>query len=148
MGLFVAVFAIFFGDQVERVAVPAIAAVLIVAGFGTYKFDVIRDIWDVSRSSRLVMLVTFLSTLTLEIQEAVFVGVILSILDFVYTSAKDVQLVELIETGDGFFMERPCPTELADNSITILSAWGTLFLPVSAQSKICCRKLERQSDLS
>ncbi|MCO5192794.1 MAG: SulP family inorganic anion transporter [Anaerolineae bacterium] len=127
MGLFVAVFVIFFGDQVERVAVPAIAAVLIVAGFGTYKFDVIRDIWDVSRSSRLVMLVTFLSTLTLEIQEAVFVGVILSILDFVYTSAKDVQLVELIETSDGFFMERPCPTELADNSITILSAWGTLF---------------------
>lgn len=127
MGLFVAVFVIFFGDQVERVAVPAIAAVLIVAGFGTYKFAVIRDIWDVSRSSRIVMLVTFLSTLTLEIQEAVFVGVILSILDYVYTSAQDVQLVELVETSDGLFAERPCPSELSDNSITILYGWGALF---------------------
>ena len=79
MGLFVGIFVFFFADQVERVAVPAIAAVLIVAGFGVYKFDVIKDIWDVSRSSRIVMLVTFLATLTVEIQEAVFIGILLSI---------------------------------------------------------------------
>ncbi|HEY54414.1 MAG TPA: SulP family inorganic anion transporter [Caldilineae bacterium] len=127
MGLFVATFVIFFGDQVENVAVPAIAAVLIVAGFSTFKFEAIRDIWDVSRSSRMVMLVTFIATLTVQIQEAVFIGVVLSILDFMYTSAQDVQIVELVEKGDGVFVERPCPTELADNSATVLSAWGAMF---------------------
>ncbi len=127
MGLFVAVFVFFFGNQVENVALPAIAAVLIVAGFGVYKFAVIKDIWDVSRSSRIVMLVTFLATLTVEIQEAVFIGIILSILDFVYTSAQDVQVVELVEKSEGVFVERPCPAELSDNSITILYAWGALF---------------------
>lgn len=127
MGLFVALFVFFFGNQVERVAVPAIAAVLIVAGFGTYKFAVIRDIWDVSSSARLVMLVTFLSTLVLPIQQAVLVGIIISVLDFVYTSAQDMQVVELVENEDGMFIERPCPAELADNSVTILYSWGALF---------------------
>lgn len=127
MGLFVAVFIVFFGDQVENVAVPTIAAVLIVAGFSTFKFEEINDIWDVSRSSRIVMLVTFIATLTLQIQEAVFVGVVLSILDFTYKSAQDVQVMELVEQGDGIFEERPCPEELSDNSVTVLSAWGTLF---------------------
>ncbi len=127
MGLFVAVFVFFFANQVENVALPAIAAVLIVAGFGVYKFAVIKDIWDVSRSSRIVMLVTFLATLTVEIQEAVFIGIVLSILDYVYTAAQDVQVVELVEKSEGVFVERPCPTELSDNSITVLYAWGALF---------------------
>ena len=100
---------------------------LIVAGFGVYNFEEIKDIWDVSRSSRSVMLVTFLSTLVLDIQEAVFIGIVLSILDYVYTSAKDVQVVELVEKGEGVFEERPCPEALSDNSITILYAWGALY---------------------
>ena len=145
MGLFVAVFVFFFAAQVEKVAVPAIAAVLIVAGYGVYKFEVLKDIWDVSRSARLVMLATFLATLVLDIQEAVFLGIVLSILDYVYTSAQDVQVVELIEKSEGVFVERPCPEQLRDNSITILYAWGALFfasartvedlLPEASQAK-------------
>jgi len=127
MGLFVAVFVILLGGQVEKVATPAIAAVLIVAGFGTFKFAVISDIWDIGRSSRLVMLVTFVATLTLEIQEAVFVGIVLSILDFVYTAAQDVRLVELVEEKEGVLVERPCPAALKDDSLTVLFAWGTNF---------------------
>jgi SulP family sulfate permease len=127
MGLFVAIFVFFFADQVEKVAMPAIAAVLIVAGIGVYNFEEIRDIWDVSLSSRLVMLVTFLSTLILDIQEAVFLGIVLSILDYVYISSQEVQVVELVEKSEGVFEERPCPEKLSDNSITILYAWGALF---------------------
>ncbi len=73
------------------------------------------------------MSVTFLSTLVLEVQEAVFVGVLLSILDFVYTSSQDVQVVELVEAKEGVFMERPSPAVPADNSVTVLYAWGALF---------------------
>lgn len=101
MGLFVAVFVFFFGNQVEKVATPAIAAVLIVAGLSAYKTEALKNIWVVSRSSRMVMLVTFLATLVLDIQDAVFIGVVLSILDFVYTSAQDVQVMELVERGAG-----------------------------------------------
>ena len=127
MGLLVGVFVIFFGDQVEKVAMPAIAGVLIVGGFSIFNFEEVKDIWDVSRSSRVVMSVTLLATLTLEIQEAVLMGILLSILDFVYTAAQDVQLVELVEKTEGVFEERPCPEALADNSMTVLYGWGALF---------------------
>jgi SulP family sulfate permease len=127
MGLLVGVFVIFFGDQVEKVAMPAIAGVLIVGGFSIFNFEEVKDIWDVSRSSRVVMSVTLLATLTLEIQEAVLMGILLSILDFVYTAAQDVQLVELVEKTEGVFEERPCPEALSDNSMTVLYGWGALF---------------------
>jgi SulP family sulfate permease len=127
MGLFVAVFVLFFGDQVERVATPAIAAVLIVAGFQTFKFEVLEDIWDVSMSSRVVMLVTFLATLVLDIQQAIFLGVFLSILDFVYTSAQDVEVVELVPKEAAVLEQQPVPSTLTDNSVTVVGAWGTLF---------------------
>ncbi|MBE2225230.1 MAG: SulP family inorganic anion transporter [Anaerolineae bacterium] len=133
MGLFVGLFVLLFGNQVEQVAMPAIAAVLIVAGFGTYKFAVIKDIWDVSHSSRLVMMATFLSTLILPIQQAVLIGIILSILDFVYMSVQDMQISELVELETGMFAERPCPVVLADNSVTILYSWSTIFF-ASARS--------------
>jgi SulP family sulfate permease len=127
MGLFVAAFVFFFANQVEKVAAPAIAAVLIVAGFSTYNFEEIKDIWDVSRSSRVVLLVTFLATLTLEIQEAVFLGIVVSIMDFVYTSARDIQVVELVRGESGDWLEQPAPKTLRDNRVTVLFAWGALF---------------------
>ena len=127
MGLLVGVFVLLFANQVERVAIPAIAAVLIIAGFGTFNFEAIKDVRDVSRSSLVVMGVTFLATLTMPIQEAIMVGILLSILDFVYTSSKDIQLVELALTEDGGFETRPAPVQLADNSITVLYGLGDFF---------------------
>ena len=37
MGLLVGVFVLLFANQVENVAIPAVAAVLIVAGFETFR---------------------------------------------------------------------------------------------------------------
>jgi len=127
MGLLVAAFVLLFANQVERVAIPAVAAVLIVAGFGTFNFEAIKDIRDVSRSSLVVMGVTFLATLTMPIQEAIIVGILLSILDYVYTSSKDIQLIELALTEDGGFETRPAPAQLADHSITVLYGLGDFF---------------------
>ncbi len=67
------------------------------------------------------------ATLVLDIQDAVFLGIVLSILDYVYISAQDVQVVELVEKNEGVFVERPRPEKPGDNSITILFAWGALF---------------------
>ena len=127
MGLLVGGFVLLFANQVENVAIPAVAAVLIVAGFGTFRFEAIKDIRDVSRSSMVVMGTTFLATLTMPIQEAIIVGIMLSIFDYVYTSSKDIQVLELVLTEDGGFETRPAPAQLADNSITILYGLGNFF---------------------
>jgi SulP family sulfate permease len=127
MGLMVGVFVLLFANQVEKVAIPAVAAVLIVAGFQTFRFEAIKDIRDVSRSSFVVMGVTFLATLVLPIQEAILVGIVLSILDFVFSASKDIQVVELAITDDGSFETRPLPEKLADNRVTVLYGWGDFF---------------------
>ena len=54
MGLLVGAFVLLFAKQVENVAIPAVAAVLIVAGFETFRIEAIKDIRDVSRSSMVV----------------------------------------------------------------------------------------------
>jgi SulP family sulfate permease len=127
MGLSVGVFVLLFANQVERVAIPAVAAVLIVAGFQTFRFEAIKDIRDVSRSSLVVMGVTFLATLVLPIQEAILVGIVLSIIDFVYTSARDVELKELSIGDDDRFEITSPPAELEDKRVTVLYVWGDLF---------------------
>ena len=55
------------------------------------------------------------------------VGIVLSILDFVYTSSQDIQVVELVSTEDGDFETKSPPAKLADNRVTVLYSWGTLF---------------------
>jgi SulP family sulfate permease len=127
MGLLVGVFVLLFANQVENVAIPAVAAVLIVAGYETFRIEAIKDIRDVSRSSMVVMGATFLATLVLPIQEAILVGIVLSILDFVYTSSQDVEVVELIQAEDGFWETKPPPTQLADNRLIVLYSWGSVF---------------------
>jgi len=126
-GLLVGVFVLLFANQVEKVAIPAVAAVLIVAGYETFRFEAIKDVRDVRRSSLIVMGVTYAATLALPIQEAILVGIVLSILDFVYTASQDIQLVELQHTEDGEWISNPPPAKLADNSLTVLYCWGSLF---------------------
>ena len=127
MGLLVGAFVLLFANQVENVAIPAVAAVLIVAGFGTFNFEAMRDIRDVSRSSLIVMSTTFVATLFLPIQEAILVGFILSIFEYVYTSATDIQLLELKLTEDGSLERHPAPSILTDDSITVLYGVGNFF---------------------
>ena len=127
MGLMVGVFVLLFARQVENIVIPAVAAVLIVAGFGTFRFEAIKDIRDVSRSALVVMTLTFLATLILPIQQAILIGVIISILDYVYTSSQDVELLKLELAEDGSFEVQPAPQNLTDNSVTAMYALGNFF---------------------
>ena len=127
MGLLVGVFVMLFASQVEMVAIPAVAAVLIVAGFETFRFKAIKDIRDVSRSSMVVMGATFLATLVLPIQEAILVGIVLSILDYVYTSSRNFQLVEIVPTEEGQYDVKTPPIKLEDQQVVVLYGWGSFF---------------------
>ena len=127
MGLLVGVFVLLFAGQVENVAIPAVAAVLIVAGFETFRVEAIKDIRDVSRSSMVVMGATFLATLVLPIQEAILVGIVLSILDYVYTSSRNFQLVEIVPTEEGEYEVKAAPTQLEDQHVIVLYGWGSFF---------------------
>jgi len=126
-GLVIVVVVLLFSRAVSLVAMPAMAALLIVAGMQSIKVEEVLDVWDVGWGPRLVMLVTFALTLTLPVQYAVLAGVVLSVLVYLVYSAQDVRLMEIIPNPDGTYRERPAPAELHSNAVTILHAYGNLF---------------------
>jgi SulP family sulfate permease len=124
---FVIIIVLLFGTQVENLAMPAIAALLIVAGFESIKIEAIRDIWATGWAPRIILLFTFTLTLILPVQWAVLFGVLLAMGQYIYQSSTDLRLVELVEQPDGNFVEREAPTKLAANSIVVLQPYGSLF---------------------
>jgi SulP family sulfate permease len=126
-GIFALVFVLLFAGLIEQVAMTCVAALLIVAGFQAINWEEMADVRDAGWMPRLIMIVTFVVTLFLPIQQAVFLGVILSLLLFVYRAALLTRLWELTALGDGQLRERPAPEELTSQSITVLQFYGTTF---------------------
>jgi SulP family sulfate permease len=126
-GLIIVAAILLFSQAVSLVAMPSMAGLLIVAGFQSIKRDRIADVWSTGWAPRIVMLVTLVLTLILPLQQAVFVGVLLSILaHFFITSSKEVRVDQLIPNPDGSVTEKPAPSELASNTVTLLQLYGNL----------------------
>ena len=117
-----------FGGIVEQFPQPAIAALLVVAGFQSFKVKNWNDVWLTGWTPRIVMLTTFVATLLLPIQQAVVLGVTLSVLLQIYRSSLDVQVKQILPTATGqSFQEHPAPAHLPPNAITILNIYGSVF---------------------
>jgi SulP family sulfate permease len=125
--LVIVIVVLLFSRAVSAVAMPAMAALLIMAGIQSIKVEEVRDVWDVGWGPRIVMVVTFATTLMLPVQYAVFAGVILSILAYLISSSQDVQLFEIVPLPDGTYREQPAPAELPGNAVTVLDIRGSVF---------------------
>jgi len=126
-GLVVALTILLFSQAVSQVAMPAMAALLIVAGFQSIKRDRIADIWDTGWSPRIVMVFTLVLTLVIPLQWAVFAGVLLTILaHFFVSSTHEVRLMQLVRMPDGSVKEEPVPEKLTNNAVTMLQIYGNM----------------------
>lgn len=112
---------------VSYVAMPALGALLILAGSGSIRPRSIRAVWYTGWPSRLAAVTTFLCTLFLPIQAAVGIGVVLAALLYVNESSVDVSIVEAVERPDGRLEERSPESRLRGNSVTVLDVYGHLF---------------------
>ncbi len=127
-GVLVAVTVLLFAPLVERIAMPALAGLLIVIGFRTLDFISIRTVWQTGTIPGLVMLLTLFATLVMPLQYAVLMGVGLSILLFVFHQANRLQLVELVPSDKGALpVEQPAPKRLSSHKVTALYPYGSLF---------------------
>jgi SulP family sulfate permease len=131
-GLIFIVLVLLFATQVEKVAEPAIAAVLIMAGLEIIRRDRIRTVWVTGAAPRVVMLLTFAFTLFVPAQWAILIGVVFSIALHIYFSAMEVRVVALTMDKDGELEEVPAPAELPENSVTIISVYGNLFFAAAS----------------
>ena len=125
-GLLIILLVLLFAQYIELVALPAVGALLVVAGYEAIKFEDIEDVRDTGAGPRYTMLITFAATLFVPIQYAVLLGVVLSIMIYLYRSSTDIRLMQLVPQADGSILEREAPLSLQAGKVTILRVYGSL----------------------
>ncbi len=126
-GFFVAVIVLLAAPLVELVPMPALAALLIVAGYQGLRLEAARTIRSTSKVSTAVMALTFLATLFIPLQYAVLLGVALSVVLYVARQSNKVVVTWIVPMTGGFPVERPAPRELPSRQFTMLQIYGSLF---------------------
>jgi SulP family sulfate permease len=86
--VFLLLIVLFLAPLARYLPVPAMAGILFVVAWGLIDFRHIAEIFRVSRQESSVMAATFFATLTLQLQYAIFIGVLLSLLLFLNRTAK------------------------------------------------------------
>lgn len=126
-GVWMLVFVLLVPGLVGEVPMAVLAALMIVAGISAIDLREARSIWNTGGAARWSILVTFLATLVLSIPLAVGIGVLLTVLLYVVSSASDVTVRALVATADGRFAETEPPPRLPGDAVTVLDVYGSLF---------------------
>lgn len=126
-GLFILSIVLLFSTGIEQVVLAALAGQLIVAAISLIHPRTIATVWQVSWTARLSMLATFISTLTLPLEYSIYIGVGLSLVLYVYSSAASLQLVRLVKIGSHQYKEEAVSKELPADKPIVFSIYGNMF---------------------
>ena len=125
--LFIALTLLIFGNIIERVPLASLAGHLVVAAAGLIQIRSLRLVWRVNLSGRLPMIVTFVSTLVLPLEYSIYLGILLSLGLYVYTSAGNIHVARIVPDDNGQFREAPVPEHLPDGQPIVFSISGNLY---------------------
>ena len=126
-GIIVAIVVLLFANLIELVAMPALAGLVIVAGIQMINVNAVQTVWQTNKVARVIMLITFGSTLVLPLQYAVLLGVALSLMLAIFQQSNTLRVVEWVPQEYGWPIERPAPRQLESGKITTLFIYGNLF---------------------
>jgi sulfate permease, SulP family len=126
-GIFIIIIILALSQVINLVPMPTMAAILIVAASQSFNPGRINDVWVNSMASRLFMLATFIGTLFLPIQYAVLLGIALSSIHYIFKSAGDIRIIELVIQKDGSLFEQTAAKKLTGDSVTLMTIYGSLF---------------------
>lgn len=126
-GLFVAAIVLLAAPLAELVPMPALAALLIVAGAQGLRLPQALVIWRTGRVPAMIMIITFIATLMAPLQYAVLLGIAISIVLYVFRQSNKVVVTEWVLQPEGFPIEQPAPLHLESRRLTVLQVYGSLF---------------------
>jgi len=132
-GIFAAIILLLFAPLIEILPLTVLAGMLVVVGVSMINVPRIQTVWHTGPVPLTVMIVTFVATLFTDLQIAVAIGVILTILLYVYRSAEQVRLERMVLHADGTFTEEVVPEQLPSGEIVILQPIGSLFFAGTAE---------------
>ena len=124
---FMALVILLFAGVVGLLAMPAIAALLIVVGAGALKPAKIRSVVKTGAVQSTILALTFVLTLIVPVQYAVLVGVALAILLHVVQQSNRIRVVRLEIAAEGPMRETPAPAEVPAREVLTLAPYGSLF---------------------
>jgi len=126
-GIMIAVFLLALGPLVEQVTLAALGAQLILAALSLIQPAQIWLVWSVNWPARLAMVTTFVATLVLPLENSIYIGVVLSLLLYVYTSADHLHIEHLEQRNGRYHRIEKLPDTLPDNAVTIIGVHGHLY---------------------
>ncbi len=117
---------------VGLVAMPALAALLIVVGVQTIKPARIRSVMGSGPLQTAIMAVTFVLTLLVPAQFAVLIGVGLAIIMFVGQQSNRLRLRQLEFSTEGRIREKDPMASIPAHSVVVLQPYGSVFFASAA----------------
>ena len=115
-----------FADLLGMIPMAALAALLIYSSALSIKFPLIRAVQRTTWRSNAAMLLTFLLTLYVPLQQAIILGVVVAGILFIYKASTDIRVIRL-QRQDGLLVESPPPATLASGETLLLVVYGSLF---------------------
>ncbi|MGW6289021.1 SulP family inorganic anion transporter [Streptomyces sp. NPDC055107] len=128
-GVFLALVVLLCGSLAERIPMPVIGGLILVVG-GELIRGKRHDILLVFRTSWMsagAMVLTFLATTQLPLQQAIVLGAVLSLLLYCAQSARQAKLVALVRRDSGRWETAEPPKALAPGTVTVLDYAGSSF---------------------
>ena len=126
-GIVMAVVILLFGSAVGKIAMPALAGLLIVVGFRTLKPEQVRMVWKTGKEQQVVMGITFFTCIVIPLQYAVLLGVLLSVVLYMVQQSNKIAIKQWERPEDDYIIETDPPVELPSHEITFLVPYGSLF---------------------
>lgn len=126
-GVVMAVVIVVFAGAVEYIAMPGLAGLLMLVGYRTIKPADLVSVWKTGKVQAVVLSVTFVLTMIIPLQNAVLVGVGISMILYVIRQSNDVIMKRWVFEDDGTILEQSAPTEIGSNEVIVLQSYGSLF---------------------
>ncbi len=127
---FVALIFFAFAPLATYIPLTALAAILFVIAWGLIDWRAFRRMLRSSRADAWVCLATFIATLTIPLEYAVFAGIILNIALYMKRASR-LHVNEMVRARGGPFVERPLTDATGEKSVVFLSLEGDLFFGVA-----------------
>ena len=147
-GLVMAVVIVAFGSAVGRLAMPALAGLLILIGARTVSPADLRAVWRNGAVQRVVLVVTFVLTMVISLQYAVVVGVGVSVVLYVVRRSNQLTVRRRMRDGSGYFVEVDPPVELPEREVVVLQPYGSLFFAAAPAFEAALPAVGEQSRAS
>jgi SulP family sulfate permease len=87
----------------------------------------LRQVWEVDVPAKAALLTTFVSTLVMPLEYSIYIGVLLSLLLYVYTSAGNITAMRFVPVQNGHYEEVPLPAVLPSHEPFIVTVYGNLY---------------------